>query len=444
MAVAVGRRWETLALGNLAEFRNGINYNKDNFGRGIKVINVKDFQDYSIASFENLDEVNLSGVIKEKDLLRAGDIIFVRSNGNRELIGRSLFIKNIQESVTHSAFTIKLRFTSNQVIPRFYAYLFRSSLMRQTFSVYGNGTNISNLNQGILSNLEVPLPPLPIQRKIAGILSAYDDLIENNTRRIEILEEMARSIYREWFVKFRFPGHEQVQMVDSELGLIPEGWEIKPVEELLSYHIGGGWGEEEQSNQYPAVAYVIRGTDIPLARLVSVVNCPLRFHKQSNFNSRKLELGDIVFEVSGGSKGQPVGRALLITQKLLKAFDSDVICASFCKLLRVNNKVILPELLYLHLLDIYSNGRIDKYQVQSTGITNFKFAFFLESEQLLVPPPQWQAKFNKIAISIFESIQTLGAKNANLRQTRDLLLPRLITGEIDVENLDINTGPIAA
>jgi len=95
MAVAVGRRWETLALGNLAEFRNGINYNKDNFGRGIKVINVKDFQDYSIASFENLDEVNLSGVIKEKYLLRAGDIIFVRSHGNRELIGRSLFIKKI-------------------------------------------------------------------------------------------------------------------------------------------------------------------------------------------------------------------------------------------------------------------------------------------------------------------------------------------------------------
>ena len=194
MAVAVGRRWETVALGNLAEFRNGINYNKDNFGRGIKVINVKDFQDYSIASFEDLDEVNPSGVIKEKDLLKAGDIIFVRSNGNRELIGRSLFIKDIQESVTHSAFTIKLRFTSNGVLPRFYAYLFRSSLMRQTLSAHGNGTNISNLNQGILSNLQVPLPPLPTQHKIVSILSAYDDLIENNTRRIEILEEMARSL----------------------------------------------------------------------------------------------------------------------------------------------------------------------------------------------------------------------------------------------------------
>ncbi len=223
MAVVVRRRWETVALGNLAEFRNGINYNKDNFGRGIKVINVKDFQDYSIASFEDLDEVNPSGVIKEKDLLKAGDIIFVRSNGNRELIGRSLFIKDIRESVTHSAFTIKLRFISNQVLPRFYAYLFRSSLMRQTLSAHGNGTNISNLNQGILSNLQVPLPPLPTQHKIVSILSTYDDLIENNTRRIEILEEMARSLYREWFVNFRFPGHEQVKMVDSELGLIPEG-----------------------------------------------------------------------------------------------------------------------------------------------------------------------------------------------------------------------------
>lgn len=188
MTVAIGRRWETVALINLAEFRNNINYNKDNFGRGIKVINVKDFKDHSIASFEDLDEVNPTVVIKEKDLLKVGDIIFVRSNGNRELIGRSLFIKEIRESVTHSAFTIKFRFTSNQVLQRFYAYLFRSSLMRQILSAHGNGTNISNLNQGILSNIQVPLPSLPIQHKIVSLLSAYDDLIENNTRRIEILE----------------------------------------------------------------------------------------------------------------------------------------------------------------------------------------------------------------------------------------------------------------
>ena len=81
-----------------------------------------------------------------------------------------------------------------------------------------------NLSVKIISNFEVSVPPLPTQQKIASILSAYDDLIENNTRRIKILETMAQTLYQEWFVKFRFPGHEQVQMVESELGLIPEGW----------------------------------------------------------------------------------------------------------------------------------------------------------------------------------------------------------------------------
>ena len=86
---------------------------------------------------------------------------------------------------------------------------------------------------------EFRLPPLPTQRKIASILSAYDDLIENNTRRIAILEEMAQAIYREWFVNFRFPGHENVKLVDSPLGQIPEGWEVKPVSEVFET-LGGG------------------------------------------------------------------------------------------------------------------------------------------------------------------------------------------------------------
>ena len=81
--------------------------------------------------------------------------------------------------------------------------------------------------------MEIPIPPLPTQRKIAAILSNYDDLIENNTRRIKILEEMAGTIYREWFVEFRFPGHENVKMVESELGLIPQGWEVVTASEAI-------------------------------------------------------------------------------------------------------------------------------------------------------------------------------------------------------------------
>ncbi len=89
------------------------------------------------------------------------------------------------------------------------------------------------------SRLAIPIPPLSTQRKIAAILSAYDDLIENNNRRIKILEEMAQRIYREWFVDFRYPGHENVPLVDSELGPIPEGGRRDRSETSLSDHVGG-------------------------------------------------------------------------------------------------------------------------------------------------------------------------------------------------------------
>ena len=126
-----------------------------------------------------------------------------------------------------------------------------------------------------------------------------------------------------------------------------------------------------------------------------------------------------------------------MNKRLLSQFKDKVICASFCKLLRPNKDVILSELLYLHLLEIYENRQILKYQVQSTGITNFKFEHFLENETVIVPQRKIQDKFAEIALPMLEHVQILGCKNANLRKTRELFLPKLISGEIDVEGLDI-------
>src|SRR5205823_2730762 len=137
-----------------------------------------------------------TGVVREADYLEDGDILFVRSNGNRNLIGRSLFIKDLPGKMSHSGFTIRLRFNSDRVFRPFYAYLFKSSLMRSVLSIYGGGTSINNLNQQILMKLDVPVPPYTTQQKIAAILSAYDELIENNKRRIALLEKLAEEIYR--------------------------------------------------------------------------------------------------------------------------------------------------------------------------------------------------------------------------------------------------------
>ena len=295
-----------------------------------------------------------------------------------------------------------------------------------------------------VEEIEVPLPTLLTQRKIAAILSAYDDLIENNTRRIKILEQMAQAIYREWFVEFRAPGVELRKATLEEQRVtgkdaFPKKWEVKSVGELLELHIGGGWGEETENDQFSVRARVIRGTDIPDAKYGNVEKCPLRFHKPSNYSSRRLIPGDIVFEVSGGSKGQPVGRSLLVSSKLLGMLGGDAICASFCRLLRSNVKSIVPELLFLHFQCIYSDGRIDRYQVQSTGIINFKFEHFLQNEMVVTPDIESQSQFIEMIRSMLDLINTLNVKNASLRRTRDLLLPKLISGEVGVEKLDIET-----
>ena len=145
----------------------------------------------------------------------------------------------------------------------------------------------------------------------AAILSAYDELIENNNRRIAILEKIAEEIYREWFVRLRFPGHEKVKVVKG----VPEGWKVKRFRDILESYIGGGWGNDSKDINFPIPGFVIRGTDIPKFDNGLFDDGVLRYHKASNYKSRKLQENDIIFEVSGGSKDQllpaagPTGRA---------------------------------------------------------------------------------------------------------------------------------------
>ena len=133
-------------------------------------------------------------------------------------------------------------------------------------------------------------------------------MIENNLKRIKLLEEKAQLTYEEWF---------------SVKGT-PNSWNEYKLGELIDFHIGGGWGEEFQTEGFPDPAYVIRGTDMDNLPLGSIENVPNRWHKVSNLKSRRLQHGDIVFEVSGGSSYEGVAKTLLITEGLLNQFDGDV------------------------------------------------------------------------------------------------------------------------
>ena len=312
-------------------------------------------------------------------------------------------------------------------------YVLKSNYYYGFINNYIGGSAQPGMNARVFGRFNIPNNSLPIQRRIASILSAYDNLIENNNKRIRLLEQMAENLYKEWFVRFRFPGHEKVEFVASKLGKIPSSFSVTNMGDVFEDYIGGGWGNDEESEEFPISASVIRGADFPGVWHYDVSTCPKRFHKKSNYKSRQLQDGDIVMEISGGTSEQPVGRTVLVTQDLIDRFEEGrVICASFCKMIRLNKEKISPCFFYFWMHYLYDTRIIDRFQLQSTGIINFKFEPFLKKGIVMLPSRDVMQSFDKFIIPIFKEINQLAIQNENLTRQRDLLLPRLMSGKLEV------------
>ena len=283
-----------------------------------------------------------------------------------------------------------------------------------------------------VKKLKCSFPSLENQNKIADILSTYDELIENNNKRIKLLERMAENLYKEWFVRFRFPGHETAKWVESRLGKIPANFNLIKMNDAFDYYIGGGWGNDEYSAQFPEEAFVIRGTDFPNVQKGNLSTCPLRYHKKNNYAARELKENDIIIEVSGGTAEQPVGRTLLVTKDVIDRLCGKVICASFCKQIRLNTGVVTPYYFYYWMQFLYDTRMIDRFQLQSTGIINFKFEYFLRKGDIMLPPKELMDRFDDKVKVLYEEISLLAQQNENLAKQRDLLLPRLMGGKLEV------------
>ncbi|NSW83024.1 MAG: restriction endonuclease subunit S [Syntrophothermus sp.] len=258
------------------------------------------------------------------------------------------------------------------------------------------GTSQPKLALFRIKEIKVPRIPLQTQRKIAAILSAYDDLIENNNRRIRILEEVAQLLYREWFVKFRFPGYERVRMVDSELGPIPEGWEVKKLGDVLELAYGKALKKNERRKGTIPVfgssgvigyhdEYLVKGPGIIVGRKGNVGSV---FWSNENFYPI-----DTVFYV--------------ITELNLPYCYYALKEQNF-----INNDSAVPGL-----------SRNQAYL-----------------NRIVVPTQEILQKYNDHINPIFSQLYLLDKKNLILRRTRDLLLPKLISGELNVEDLDIAVG----
>ena len=286
-----------------------------------------------------------------------------------------------------------------------------------------SGSTTKFLTLGMLHGLDIPLPVIEVQDSIVAILSAYDDLIENNQKQIKLLEEAAQRLYKEWFVDLHFPGHETTPITDG----IPEGWEHKTVADCLSFHGNGGWGKETPMGKNEHPGKVIRGTDIEDVKAGRFNDVPLRYHTDNDIKKRTLKNYDLVFELSNGNINN-IGRCLLVDDLVLKNCGENTICASFCKLLRPADR-LHSLVLYWEIQDMQTSGRMLPFKKHgANGINNFDFDGFLNHE-LLIPN---KADMLSPIEAIMAKISIIQGQFALLTEARDRLLPKLMNGEIEV------------
>lgn len=301
------------------------------------------------------------------------------------------------------------------------------------------GTVFGSINKSGIENLELPFPPFLEQKKIAAILKSLDDKIELNNKMNETLEEMAQTIFKEWFVNFNFPNEEGKpykdnggKMIESELGMIPEGWRVKKLESFILDTIGGEWGKEQQDEKHIVPIYSIRGTDIPQIKKGNRGNTPKRFIKEASFDKKHLKIGDLIIEISGGSPTQSTGRVSYISKEILEKFSKMLTCTNFCRSIRLKETKD-SNLIYQFLERLYRNDIFFQYENGTTGIKNLDLKSVFSSEKIAYPINlEVINNFNYIIGGLYRTIQEKGNQNESLIKTRDILLPKLMSGEIKV------------
>ena len=293
----------------------------------------------------------------------------------------------------------------------FFVYHLLAAL-RDELKANAGGAATPIINKTAFSEIEVNLPSLSVQQRIAGILSAYDDLIENNQRRIQILETMARALYREWFVECRFPGYEEFARVASPLGDIPQGWEVKSIQQLGTV-ITGKTPSKGNLDFY--------GNDMP-------------FVKTPDMHSNMFTLGtnDCLSTAGAESQANKTLPAGSICVSCIGTIGVVSITTEDCQTNQQINSVVVAnsvsrEFLFLRLQD--AKQTLENLGANGATMGNVNKGKF-KAMKIVCPPDNLLARYHRLVEPMFSEILSLFRQIQTLSQTRDLLLPRLLSGQV--------------
>jgi type I restriction enzyme, S subunit len=335
-----------------------------------------------------------------KSCLRPGDVAVVRTGypGTACVIPRTFSELNCADLVVITP--------SKELNPYYLAAIFNSAW--GVASVAGNlvGVAQQHFNIGAARELEVPLPPRSAQDKVAEVLGAYEELIENNQRRIQILEGMARVLYREWFVEFRFPGHAKVPGVASRLGVVPKGWEVKPLSAIADVNRA-----QINARNPPDEVHYIDIASVSPGQINAVTTYP--FSEAPGRARRIVEHGDVLW-----SCVRPNRRS----HALVTFPQPDTIASTGFAVLTAK------EVPYMFLYAATTTDEFVSYLTNSASGAAYPAvtASTFQQAELIIPPPDLLKRYGEVTVPMAEQAHFLRLQSRNLRKTRDLLLPRLL------------------
>ncbi|MBD9596129.1 restriction endonuclease subunit S [Ensifer sp. ENS05] len=388
--------------------RNGVYKAKEAHGSGAKIVNMGELFAYEFVGSQAMARLAMSDSELEKSGLRNGDLLFGRRSLVEAGAGKCSIVLNISEPTTFESSIIRARLCSDRCDPLFYYYWFKSPQGRGRIRSIVSGTNVKGIRGSDLKRLLVVSPQLRAQQRIVEVLKPYDNLIENNRRRIALLEEAAGMLYREWFVHFRFPGHEHVRIV----GGLPEGWERLPASEAFEVNPKTARDDEGIIRYVPMSA---------LSETAMIVDrAPIEERETST--SVRFQNGDTLFaRITPCLENGKTGYVQFLS-------NDEVACGS-TEFIVLRGRRVSNFFVYLTARQAAFRDNAIRSMIGSSGRQRVQPSCF--DRYVVAVPPHFLAEvFDEAVGRMFRQIGNLDQQNQKLAQARDLLLPRLMNGEI--------------
>jgi len=400
--------WSTIPFGELYEVpsRNGVTRPSRVRGAGYKMVNMGELFQYSRIGDIEMERVPMKDDEIEKTSIESGDLLFARQSLVLEGAGKCSIVLQVPEPTTFESHLIRVRLKKNICDPFFYYHYFNSRL--SPISTIVQQCAQAGIRGTELAKLHVLFPVFPVQQKIASILTAYDDLIENNNRRIKLLEESARLLYREWFVRLRFPGYEHTRIVDG----VPEGWERTYVPDIIDI-------DPKTTVPKDGEKWFIEMGCLSTDSMI-ILNPVMREGLSgSKFRNGDTLLARITPCLENGKTGY------------VNFLADDEAAFGSTEFIVLRGKKVPSEFVYCLSRSYAFRGKAIKSMIGSSGRQRVQKTCF---DDFLAPlPPKFILdQFTDSARPVFYQIRNLMLQNQKLKAARDLLLPRLMDRRVEI------------